>query len=771
MLLNAGGVLSAVIHFTGSLSAEELHVLDPFVVVGTPDAESIIPTVQPIESVLMQGADVRDSPRAVSTITQGQLAARNIQRIEELSPLITGAFSAPVFGNAGVPTIRGDLGESYQNGQRKTFNRNVFPVSFNGVESIDAVRGAPPAVFGFGNATGGYLNLQMKKPLAGKSWHTQLQTTAGSWDYYRGQIDTSGSLSTEWAARISVDWLDSDSFYRLVYNRSQSVYAALQYRPNNNLTVDFNAEYFRAAYTENPGTTRPTQALIDYGTYITGSSVGEPGVPLFGNTFASTGTQRIDGSQTLLAPGDGARAQVFNSQAILRFDQPGWRFTNRSYYENVFAERHSSYYFTGYLPKSQTFENRSEWVSEQELGGLRHELLAGVALRYEHRESYVDILNQVFNPFDVTQDPDSLRFPPDQLFFVQPVPGTPYLATPGGRYPREGMSPSVGLSATLKSSLHNLGFFLQDRISLTRKWSLLLGGRMDFVRVRSEDPLPRPGHDPARGRHRDTLSSATASLQFQPRREINTYLTLNRAAAVEGSGSSGGFGLNSNPESGNLNFISRELFRNSSELIELGTKLSLLQDTLFIGVALYHQKRNRINPRFNLPDEIRVRGLELELLFQPNPAVALGVNFSYSDAHYANGPLPGSIQTVPHFDPTEPSGNFGAYPQGNYRIPGLPRTLFNTFASYRLQSGFGIALAVEAQGSQNLDLFGHVKIRSQHQTNLTFFYQSSRLDIYLHIFNLTDEFNWRPSATPFAGADLVTRELPRHWQATLRYRF
>jgi outer membrane receptor protein involved in Fe transport len=770
LLFNMAGILPALVLSPGFSSADELYVLDPFVVVGTPEAESIIPTVRPIESVLMQGGDVLESPRAVSTITRGQLEARNIQRIEELSPWIAGAFSAPVFGNAGVPTIRGDLGESYQNGQRKTFNRNVFPVSFNGVESIDAVRGAPPAVFGFGNATGGYINLQMKRPL-GNTWHTQLRTTVGRWDYYRGQIDSGGALSQEWAARISVDWLDSDSFYRLVYNRSQSVYVALQYRPHKNLTVDINAEYFRAAYTENPGTTRPTQELIDHGIYITGSSLGDPDVPLFGNTFTPSGTQRIDGSQTLLAPGDGARARVFNTQAIVRFDQPEWRFTNRSYYEDVFAERHSSYFFTGYLPQSQTFENRSEWVTEREFGGFRHQLLAGVALRYEHRESYVDILNQVFNPFDVTQDPDTLRFPTDQLFFVQPVPGTPYLATPGGRYPREGMSPSVGLSATLKSTLHNFGIFLQDQIQFTRHWSLLLGGRLDFVRVRSEDPLPRAGHDPASARHRDMLSSGSVSLQYQPRREISTYLTINRAAAVEGSGSSGGFGLNSNLASRELNFIARELFRNSSDLVELGTKFSLLQNTLFLGGALYQQKRNRINPRFNLPDEIRVRGLELELLFQPNPAIAFGANFSYSDARYVDGPLPGSIQTVPRFDPTEPSGNYGAYPRGDYRIPGLPRTLFNTFASYRLPSGFGVTLAVEAQGSQNLDLFGHVVIRSQHQTNLTFFYQGESLDIFLHIFNLTDEFNWRPSATPFAGADLITRELPRHWQATLRYRF
>lgn len=752
------------------LSAGQLWDLDPFRVETPPEHESIVPTVRPIESVWMQGGNVLEMPRSVSTLTRGQLEARNIQRIEELSPYVAGAVSAPIFGNAGVPTIRGDLGEAYQNGQRKTFNRNVFPVSFNGVESVELVRGAPPAVFGFGNATGGYLNFNTKRP-HWNEWSGQVRASAGSWDSYRMQVDSGGRVSDRWAARVSVDWSDAGSFYRLVYNRSQSVFAALQFRPNERVTLDLNAEYFRASYTENPGTTRPTQELIDSGWYITGSSVGEHDSTLYGNTFEPTGRTRINGSQVLLAPGDGARARVFNSQAILRVQGEEWDFVNRSYFEDVFAERHSSYYFVGFLPDSHTFENRSEWSRSVQVAGLHHDLLFGVAYRMEYRKSFVDILNQVFNPFDVTADPDTLRFPEDQLFFVQPVPGTRHLATPGGRYPREGMSPSVGLSATLNSTLHNFGYFVQDRIQLNEQWRLTLGGRLDHINVNSRDPLPRTGHAAAEASHRDVLYSGSASLSYRPQDSISAYFTLNRAAAVEGSGSSGGFGLNSNLDTGELNFIAPELFRNSSELAELGVKFSLLDDSLFLTGNVYTQKRNRLNPRFNLPDEIRVRGFESELVFQPNSRVSIGGNFSYSEANYIDGPLPGSIQTVPYFDPSQPSGNFGDFPSGDYRVPGLPRTMINAFGSYRFDTGFGTTLSMEKQGAQNLDLFGHVVIRSQYRLNLTLFYQRDPFEIFLHINNLTNEFNWRPSATPFAGADLVTRELPRHWQLTMRYRF
>ena len=72
---------------------------------------------------------------------------------------------------------------------------------------------------------------------------------------------------------------------------------------------------------------------------------------------------------------------------------------------------------------------------------------------------------------------------------------------------------------------------------------------------------------------------------------------------------------------------------------------------------------------------------------------------------------------------------------------------------------------------KNLDLFGTVVIPAQQTLNLSAFYMAGRLDITLNVFNSTNEFNRRPSSKPLAGADLVTRELSRHWQLTLRYHF
>ncbi len=349
------GVSAQLAAQTQEKKPDAVVTLEKFVSNETVGEDSVVPTVRPIGSVLGRDGSVLDAPRGVSTITKGQLEERNVQRIEDLSQLIAGAFTSPIFGNAGVPTIRGDLGEAYQNGQRKAFNRNSFPISFNGVEAVDAVKGAPPAFFGYGNATGGYVNFITKKPFFDRQ-RTTVRAVAGDWESYRWQVDTGGPINSKLAYRISYECSDADSFYRLVYNDSQSLYTALTYMPTSRLTLDFNAEYLRAHFTENPGINRPTQELVDQHLYITGSSVQNGGSgSLFGNTFTPTGKVKIDGSQTLLAPGDGADATVFNTQAIATLAlAPDRTLVNRTYFESVAAEKHSSYYFYSYLPSSQT---------------------------------------------------------------------------------------------------------------------------------------------------------------------------------------------------------------------------------------------------------------------------------------------------------------------------------------------------------------------------------------------------------------------------------
>ena len=703
-----------------------------------------------------------DGERVATRVDAETLGALAVTRVEELAPLVPGMVNAPIYGLMGVPLVRGDLGDAAWNGQRLAYNRNVFPVSFNGIEAVEVLAGAPPAWLGYTHGAGGYLNFVAKAPRLQPE--RKLTLTAGSWDDLRVQFDATGALTPRLAARVSVERSEANSFYRLVGSDAWSGYVALTWRPRPGLEWQINAELYTVNFVENPGTNRPTQALIDRGEYITGSSVQGGGMgSYFGNTFEPTGTVRIDGSQVLLASGDGGWARTGKVQLTGTLDGVGDRtIVSRTFFERVTGEKSAAYAFYSYLPRSLTFEQRVEVAEVREWGGHEHRLLWGAAVRGEERLSFVDFFNEAMNAFDLTLDPATYRLPAAQFFGVRPVPGRAgRRAISGARYP---VAPTASISQTLHSWLGNAGLFAQDDIALPGDLALSLGARADFVHVTSEDPLPAPGYAPVRDSLKTVLPAASASLAWRGSERWSTYLTFNRAAAIEPSSGSGGYGLTANR-------LPSVLFENASALIEAGARYRSVDGRFWVKGAVYRQERVRTNPRFGLPDEIRVRGVEVATEWRPWAALVLGGNASYLDATYRDGPLPGGIATVPQFDPTVPSDNFPSYARGNYRVPGLPRWLANISAQWTAAAGWGMRIWGAVQGAQNLDLFGRVVIPAQETWNGSVFLRRGRWEFTGTVLNVADAINWRATSSPFAGADLVTRELPRHFRLTVGYRF
>ncbi len=721
-----------------------------------------------VDSELALAGPAMDA-RTWTRLNEETLKAFSIDSIEDMTWFVPGATHSSVFGIVGVPILRGDLGDVFQNGQRRGFNRNMYPPSFNHVEAVEAITGAPPAGYGYATGTGGLVNFTTKQPNFDHA-ETTLELTYGSWNEWRWQVDTTTPLGEKFAGRVSLEGVEADSFYRGVKSTTWDAFVALAWKPGGGGRWDFTAEVYDALFNENPGTNRPTQALIDHGEYITGTSVGAQGGvggSYFGNTFTPTGTLTIDGSQVLVSPEDEATARVYTAQLIGSHETAGGtRIVSRTYLENGRAEKHSSYAFYSGVPRTRTLEQRLEISRDWEIGSVRHDVLGGFSVRGEERLSYVDFFNEALNAFDLTLDPATFKLPADQFFAVVPVPGRPdYFAIPGARYPRPGGGTTTGISQTLHSKLLNGALFLQDRISWSENVSLLLAARWDVVKVESEDPLPRAGFDPIGDEITKALpASLTASLRWNVNSGLATYLTLNRAAAVDGSSSSGGFGLSSNE-------LAEEIFENRSDLLEVGAKFTNEDGSLEGSAAYYRQHRVRTNPRFAIPDEIFVRGVELAGGYRPSSWLSLSGNFFYMAANYIDGPLPFSIATAHAYDPSVPSDTFGSYPQGDYRVPGLPRWQGNLHAVATLPSGLSFRSWGGVQGDKNVDLFGHVVIPSQFTLNLGVSYQRARWAISADCLNATDEFNWRTTESPFAGGDLVLRELPRHWRVKLAYRF
>lgn len=274
--------------------------------------------------------------------------------------------------------------------------------------------------------------------------------------------------------------------------------------------------------------------------------------------------------------------------------------------------------------------------------------------------------------------------------------------------------------------------------------------------------MPLPGYVPVRDHLGKFLPAGSASLTWSPAPEVAVYGTVQQARAVESSSSSGGFGFTGNK-------LPEVLFENQSRLLELGIKRATAKNRLTWSADVFRQRRQRTNARFGLPDEILVRGFEAQAAWRLNDAFTVGGNFALLDAHYLNGPLPGGIATAPQFSPTVPSDNSPSYARGNYRLPGQPRCIANLQAAWVRPQGWGLRVWATLQSEQNLDLFGLVRIPPQQTWNATLVYRFRSWEISGDCLNLTDTFNWRATSSPFAGGDLVTRELPRHWRVVVRY--
>ena len=763
------GVASLAICLTLLTPAPAVHGSE------TTGAEDDVVVLSPVESKGTGGleqifaapglaGDPFEVPRVLSQIDSAGLFEGGVRRIEDLAQFVPGATNATLYGIAGVPFIRGDLGDVLQNGQRRAFNRNAFPVSFNSVDSVDVAAGAAPVVDGYATGTGGVANFVTKRPVFGVTRST-VTIAAGSWNDWRAQVDAMAPLTDALAWRLSLERAQIGDFHRLAGGDSWDGYLALAWKRSSSTRWDLSAEAYHVNFLEDPGTNRPTQALIDRGEYITGSSVQNGGTgSIYGNTFTPTGVAHINGSQVLIGPNDDGWAHAYTVQLIGSFDAgPDRQITSRTLLESVSGEKYATYTFYSYFPRSRTVEQRIEVEQRATVGGVEHALVWGGALRGEERISFVDFFNEGMNPFDLTLDPSTYIFPASQLFGVRPVPGKPgHYAVSGASY---GVFPTTSLSQTLHSRLFNAGVFATDSVALGRTVTLDLSARVDSISVSSEDPLPAPDHDPISDHILKYLPAGSASLRWRIDETTTAYATLQHAAAVESSSGTGGFGLSANR-------LPDELFENASVLYETGLKFNRADSHLSGSVAVYRQHRVRTNPRLGLPDEILVRGVETAIDWRPTDSIRLGGNFTYRAANYVDGPPPGSIATVPRFAPSIPGGTFGAYPAGDYRLPGLPRWQANVSATWApAGDGFGADLRGSLQGEQNLDLFGSVVIPAQCTWNAGVFYRRGGFELRADVFNLTDEFNWRPTNTPFAGADLVLREPPRSWRVTMRQSF
>jgi len=798
---------------------DSVTVLEKFTVSDVAPDKQVLPTVRPIGSVMGDDRSIIDTPRSVSSVNKAWMDDRQIHDSTDFSQFASGVYSPPSFGIAATPTIRGDNGAIYFNGQIGLFSgNNVFP-SFNGVEAMDIVKGPGSAVYGpQNNAVGGYVNFVNKKPRFDGE-HTNISTTLGYWtsghSYANPEytVDTSGPVNDKFAYRVSYLARYGQGYAQNQKNQTQDLYVALTYRPTPDTSVDWFIEGYESLFNENTGVNRVTGSYIDHELYEAGpvlakNAAGQPiNVANTATLITATGAKiviptggtnllvldptqahltKLYPYQVLLGPSDTARAHRYFTQAVVSHDfNPSTTVKNLAMFDNAFTRKFELYGFETYMPVDYFFGDRLEVHKDFSLFGLQSKIITGGEFRVMRTKSFQSS-NEPYFLYDLSQPSGNLILPVYATTGIMTgyrIPGRPtYSALPG--------------SSTQDSRMSQYAGFIQQDIAFGPQWSTVLGLRLDRLTAQAASPLldgaPNLGLAPAPyGLFYDTRATVTdpayfASLVFKPTANSSIYFSFDRVNANAGGGLGGVNAYSSNPVTSPPHTVLVNNLKVLSELYEVGYKAGFFGNTLYTSLAFYEQKHvtPQISPAPNVL--IRSEGIEAEVVYQPNKRLTINANFAYQDltsfassfsqgtASYLDG-YPSTVivdgqKGLGAGSPTSGAGSQFTFssPTGRVRTAGLPADVGNVFATYAFTPHFGVGLGPQMIGRRPAATYGPLYIYGEYQLDGFTYYRTKRWDVQVNVKNITNQVLFDPISAGSAGNDVILPRPPISASLTFR---
>jgi outer membrane receptor protein involved in Fe transport len=790
--------------------ASAIQTMEKFEVSDVPPEKQVLPTTRPVGSVFGDDRSILDTPRSVSTINKAWMEERQIHDSTDFSQFAAGVYSPPAYGIAATPTIRGDPGAIYFNGQIGLFSgNNVFP-SFNGVESMDIVKGPGSAVYGpQNNGVGGYVNLVNKKPYFDGP-HLNLAATLGYWtsghSYANPEftVDYSAPVSDKTAYRISYLSRYGEGYAQNQKNSTQDLYIAVTHNATKNLTLNWFIDGYSSLFNENTGVNRVTEAYLGQQLYWAGSVLPNNAagqsiavantasytlangtvvkIPTGGTNLlvlnpATAHLVKLYPYQTMIGPSDTARAHRYFTQLQedLQLTETD-KIVNKTFFDNAFTRKYELYGFDTYMPLDYMFDDRAQYEKDFSLFGLKSKIITGLDYRLMRTKSYSSS-NEPYFLYDLTQPSGNLVLPvyaTTGVFTGWKVPGAPtYSASPG--------------SSTQDSRLTDYAAFYQQDIQITNDLSVVLSYRLDRLGAQAASPylsgaanlnLPAEPY----GAFYNTYAvvsdpSYFESLVYKLTPNSSVYFSFDRVNANSGGGLGGVNAYSSSPVASPPHTVLVNDLKALSKLYEVGYKGSFLGNTLYTSLALYHQQR--VTPQISpAPNQMIVaNGIEAEIVYQPSKKFTLNANFTYQDltsyaatfsqgtASYLDGYpttllIDGKYYGLGAGSPTSGAGSQYTYtpPTGKIRTPGLPADVGNVFATYDFGNGLGIGMGPQMIGRRPAATYGPLYIYGEYQLDGFVYYRTKKWDVQVNVKNITNQVLFDPISASSAGNDVI---LPR----------
>jgi len=771
--------VSLALYSSLTTAAEDTSTIEVIQVSGKAiNDKGMSPKSTKINGPFGDGIALKDIARSVTPITSEMIEQLNITDLSDIQKVSPNSYSASGFGASSLPTIRGQLGELYQDGVRRQAGNNGFgiPMSFNAVEQIDVVKGAPPVLLGTSQRNGGFVNLHSKTAPTDSKFG-KITASGGSWDHYRAQLDVATDLvANQSGIRLSAEHIDNGSYYDYSGFKSDSIFVAFRLLPDDVSTWDINVEYYDVEFTDNAGINRPTQALIDNGLYITGQGVQPNGSTIAGaNAIVSpTGLVEIDRSQVLTDPDNTNDAQTFLLHSTyVRQLSDNATLKNITYYQHLEREEIAQNSFVEIIDGADTAQNRLElayqWNDSQST-------IAAVDLRYNKVLGYSQFTTEADLPIDLTGPIENRRIPltaEQQARLVELRPGV--FVSPGAQYDTNGDgSGNFSLSDTTDSSSWQTGLAIQHNSQWTDKFSTSIGYRADFYDVQARDPIAPQGQIAASDSIHEMLESGQISLSYKLTDAITTYASASYNESTSNS-MGGGNTLGAN------NQISRQNFATENTLNEVGIKYSPTDSAWYVDAAVFDQKRSLRN-RDGSNTGIRTKGFEAQAFFDADP-YWFSAGYSYLDARYDDSASSqDTVQVADSFDNSRPdiiqgtgigAPNFASFAPSKRRVQGLPEQTLTINGGIAITEKWQAGFSGLYTKSYPLDFLATVYIRDQYTLNINTRYDfTPQTSLRLDVNNVTNQNNWRPVFEGgYFGSTLVFPELPVNATLTLQHSF
>ncbi|MBF2066674.1 MAG: TonB-dependent siderophore receptor [Calothrix sp. C42_A2020_038] len=611
---------------------------------------------------------LRDIPFSVKVVPRQVLEDQKVQRVTDALRNVAGVGADQSSRSAfDVYTIRGIPGRFFNNniiinGLRDGYTFTAVDVA--NIEQIEVLKGPGAALFGQGQL-GGTINVTTKQPLNTPAY--SVEANFGNFNTYSGSIDLTGPLdeNKNILYRFNAYGFSSDTFVDFFNTTRYSFAPALSIRLGENTKLTLEGQH---TVIEQPN----DRGLPARGTVLPNRN-GEIPINRFLNE-PSVDFTKIEVSR-------------IGYQFDHRFSD-SWQVRN-AFRATFYNQPQSSGFPSALLEDERTLERGIFEVNKQygssyildtnvvgnfKTGTIEHKLLIGFDL-YK---------------FTYSNSSASVEIAPIDIF--NPVYSRNLVGARTAEFP---------LSSTINEAL---GIYIQDQISLSNNFKLLLGGRFDIVNEKQENDI---GETTAF--QQDEAFSPRIGIVYQPIPPISLYASYGRAFQQSvGSG------------------LDRRLFKpERGTQYEIGVKADL-SDRLSATLAYYNLTRSNVlvtdpvDPNFSIQTgEQKSQGVEFDIAGEILPGWKIIASSAYTNAE---------ITKDPNF-----SGNI------INNVPEFSASLWTTYEIPKgylqgLGFGFGLFYVGERQG----DLGNTFSLPSYVRTDAALFYKRNNFRASVNIKNLFD---------------------------------